>query len=87
MSNDKRQYDHSQVIHQIISRWENETEQERFFRLTGLQLALSIELSKKRCADCVYIKDGHCTVYNMPISEDYRYVENPCPEHYANIPF
>jgi hypothetical protein len=52
-----------------------------------LQLALSMELSKKRCADCAYIKDGHCTVYNMAISEDHRYVENPCTEHCPDIPF
>lgn len=87
MSNDRRQYDHSQVIHQIISRWDGETEQERYFRLMALRDSIALELVKHRCADCAYIKNGNCTVYNMAISEEHRYVENPCTEYLEIIPF
>lgn len=81
------QYDHSKIINQIVSRWDNETERERYFRITGLYAAIGMELTKQRCADCTYLKNGKCTHYNTEIADEHRYIENPCPEFYAEIPF
>lgn len=83
-----KEYDHSEVVNQILSLWQGETEQERYFRLRALRMGLHLELTRNRCAECEHITGGGvCSYYNAPIAEDDRYAENPCDKFSSDVPF
>lgn len=64
-----------------------ESAEEHYNRLYAIQLALSFELSQKRCVYCTHRSEMKCKSYHTEINKDFMYEANQCPTYEPEIPF
>lgn len=81
------QHDFTQVSQQIASKWEGETDEEHFVRLTSIRVTVSFEEMRNRCCNCENLRQGKCLFYRMEIPNEHKFTPNDCSHHSPDIPF
>ena len=82
------QHDFTQITNQIISKWDGETDEEHFMRVTSIKVAAFFEADRPRCCDCEHLNNhGICNQYRSKVENEYLYTANDCEHYIPNIPF
>lgn len=82
------QHDFSAVTNQIVSKWDGETEEEHYIRLSAIKIAAFFECERNRCINCEKLNsNGVCSFYRMEISNEHKFTANDCDQYIPDIPF